>query len=301
MNRRDFIRNLAAGGAALKFGPRLLAGEAGPAAPAQAPQLAVVEGESPALITKEAVAALGGMKRFVSKGDRVLIKPNIGWDRTPEMAACTNPEVVKTLVELAQEAGAKKVTVIDNTTNQAKRCYIRSGILDAVQATGASMPYVDEARAKRTALRGEWLKEWDVLLDVLEADKIINVPIAKHHSLCRLTMGMKNWLGAIGGARNQLHQNLDRAMVDLAAFFKPTLSVLDAYRILVRNGPQGGRISDTKLTKTVVAGIDPVAVDAMGATFFDIKPQELLYLRLAKERGLGQFELETLKVEKRKI
>ncbi len=301
MNRRDFIRGLAVGGAALKFGPRLFAGEAGPAAQAQAPHLAVVEGESPALITKEAVAALGGMKRFVSRGDRIIIKPNLGWDRTPEMAACTNPEVVKALVELAQEAGAKKVTVIDNTTNQAKRCYVRSGILDAVQATGASMPYVDEARSKKTALKGEWLKEWDVLLDVLEADKIINVPIAKHHSLCRLTMGMKNWLGAIAGARNQLHQNLDRAMVDLAAFFKPTLSVLDAYRILVRNGPQGGRLSDTKLTKTVVAGIDPVAVDAMGATFFDIKPQELLYLRLAKERGLGQFELETLRVEKRKI
>ena len=301
MNRRDFIRDLAVGGAVLKFGPRLFAGGAGPAAQAQAPVLAVVEGESPALITKEAVAALGGMKRFVSKGDRVLIKPNIGWDRTPEMAACTNPEVVKALVELAQQAGAKKVTVIDNTTNQAKRCYVRSGILHAVQATGASMPYFDEYRVKKTALKGEWLKEWEVVQDVLEADKIINVPIAKHHSLCRLTMGMKNWLGALGGSRNQLHQSLDRAMVDLSAFFKPTLSVLDAYRILVRNGPQGGRISDTKLTKMVVAGVDPVAVDAMGATFFDIKPQELLYLRLAKERGLGTFELETLKVEKRKI
>jgi uncharacterized protein (DUF362 family) len=154
---------------------------------------------------------------------------------------------------------------------------------------------------KKTALKGEWLKEWDILMDVLEADKIINVPIAKHHSLCRLTMGMKNWLGAIGGARNQLHQNLDRAMVDLTAFFKPALTVLDAYRILVRNGPQGGRVSDTKLVKTVVAGVDPVAVDAMGATFFDIRPQELLYLKLAQERGLGTFELEKLRVEKRKI
>jgi uncharacterized protein (DUF362 family) len=112
---------------------------------------------------------------------------------------------------------------------------------------------------------------------------------------------MKNWLGAIGGARNQLHQNLDRAMVDLTAFFKPTLTVLDAYRILVRNGPQGGRVSDTKLVKTVVAGVDPVAVDAMGATFFEIRPQELLYLKLGQERGLGTFELEKLRVEKRKI
>ena len=302
MNRRDFLRDLAVGGAALGWAPSVLAGQASPAAsPAGAPALAAVEGESPALITKEAVAALGGMKRFVRRGDKVLIKPNIGWDRTPEMAACTNPDVVKALVELAREAGAKSVTVIDNTTNQTKRCYVRSGILDAARAAGAAVPYVDETRVKRVALKGEWLKEWDILLDVLEADKIINVPIAKHHSLCRLTMGMKNWLGAIGGARNQLHQDLDHAMVDLTAFFKPSLTVLDAYRILVRNGPQGGRLSDTKLVKTVVAGTDPVAVDAMGATFFDIKPQELLYLRLAQERGLGRFELEKLRIEKRKI
>jgi len=299
MNRRDFLRDLAVGGAVLNWAPRVLAGQA--AAPGKGPDLAAVEGESPYLITKEAVAALGGMKRFVGKGDKIIIKPNIGWDRTPEMAACTNPDVVKALVELAHEAGAKKVTVIDNTTNQAKRCYVRSGILDAARAAGADMPYVDETRVKKTALKGEWLKEWDILIDVLEADKIINVPIAKHHSLCRLTMGMKNWLGALGGARNQLHQNLDRAMVDLAAYFKPSLTVLDAYRILVRNGPQGGRVSDTKLVKTVVAGIDPVAVDSMGATFFDIRPQELLYLRLAQERGLGKFELEKVRVEKRKI
>jgi len=297
MNRRDFLRGVAAGGAILPWASRLLAGQAA----AQAPQLASVEGESPYLITKEAVAALGGMKRFVARGDKVIIKPNVGWDRTPEMAACTNPEVVKALVELAQEAGAKNVTVIDNTTNQAKRCYVRSGILEAVKSTGASMPYVDETRVKKTALKGEWLKEWDVLIDILEADKIINVPIAKHHSLCRLTMGMKNWLGAVGGARNQFHQKLDQAMVDLAAFFKPALTVLDAYRILVRNGPQGGRASDTKLVKTVVAGVDPVAVDAMGASFFNIKPQELLYLKLAQERGLGKFELEKVRIEKRKV
>jgi uncharacterized protein (DUF362 family) len=297
MNRRDFLKGAAVGGAILPWASGLLAGQAA----AQAPHLASVEGESPYLITKEAVAALGGMKRFVARGDKVIIKPNIGWDRTPEMAACTNPEVVKALVELAQEAGAKNVTVIDNTTNQAKRCYVRSGILEAVKSTGASMPYADETRVRKTALRGEWLKEWDILMDILEADKIINVPIAKHHSLCRLTMGMKNWLGAVGGARNRFHQKLDQAMVDLAAFFKPALTVLDAYRILVRNGPQGGRASDTKLIKTVVAGVDPVAVDAMGASFFDIKPQELLYLKLAQERGLGQFELEKVRIEKRKV
>lgn len=299
MKRRDFIRDMAAGSLALRFGPGALAGAA--ATPAAVPVLVSVEGESPAAITKEAIAMLGGMKRFVGKGDKVVIKPNIGWDRTPEMAACTNPEVVKTLVELVLEAGAKKAVVIDNTTNQAKRCYVRSGIQEAVKQAGGDMLFVDDYRVKKTALKGVWIKEWDVLLDVIEADKVINVPIAKHHSLCRLTLGMKNWLGATGGARNQFHQDLDKAVVDLAAFFKPQLTVLDAYRILVRNGPQGGRISDTELRKTVVAGTDPVAVDAMGATFFAVTPRELPYLRLARERGLGEFELEKVRFEKRKI
>lgn len=299
MNRRAFIRDISIGGLAFRLGSGLVASQV----PATAAPLLLtaVEGDSPAAITKEAMAMLGGMKTFVGKGDKVVIKPNIGWDRTPEMAACTNPEVVKTLIELVLEAGAKKAVVIDNTTNQAKRCYVRSGIQDAVKQAGGEMLFVDDYRVKKMALKGVWLKEWEVVLDVIEADKIINVPIAKHHSLCRLTLGMKNWLGAIGGARNQLHQGLDQAIVDLAAFFKPRLTVLDAYRILVRNGPQGGRVSDTESVKTVVAGTDPVAVDAMGATFFGVAPRELPYLGLARERGLGEFELGKVRLEKRKI
>lgn len=295
MNRRDFLKDVALGSVLLRFTPSLLA---------QAknfPDLAMIQGESPALITKEALAALGGMKRFVAKGDKVMIKPNIGWDRTPELAACTNPDVIKTLVELCFEAGAKEVTVMDNPTNQAQRCYARSGIADAAKAAGAKVPFVNPYRLKKMALRGQWLKEWEVFTDFVEADKLINVPIAKHHSLSRLTLSMKNWLGAIGGARNQLHQKLDEAMVDLAAFFNPTLTVLDAYRILIRNGPQGGRTSDVKLQKTIVAGVNYVAVDAMGATFFDIKPEELAYLGIAQKRGLGQMTLEKLTIEKRTV
>ena len=298
MKRREFIRDAAAAGLALRFGPRLLAGRA---APAPEPTLALVEGESPAAITREAVAALGGMGKFVGRGDRVVIKPNVGWDRTPEMAACTNPEVVRALVEMVLGAGAKKAVVIDNTTNQAKRCYVRSGIQEAVRQAGGDMLFVDDYRVKRMDLKGAWLKDWEVCLDVFEADKIINVPIAKHHSLCRLTLGMKNWLGGISGARNQLHQDLDRAVVDLAAFFKPRLTVLDAYRILVRNGPQGGRVSDTELRKTVVAGTDPVAVDVLGASLFPVEPGELPYLALARERGLGETDLGKVRLEKRAI
>jgi uncharacterized protein (DUF362 family) len=299
MKRRDFITGAAAAGLALRFGPRTFAAQAASLGPL--PTLAAVEGESPAAITKEAIARIGGMKAFVSKGDKVVIKPNIGWDRTPEMAACTNPEVVRTLVELVLDAGAKKAIVIDNTTNQAKRCYVRSGIQEAVNQAGGDMLFVDDYRVKKMPLKGEWIKEWEIVLDVIESDKIINVPIAKHHSLCRLTLGMKNWLGATSGARNQFHQSLDKAVVDLAAFFKPRLTVLDAYRILVRNGPQGGRVTDTELRKMVIAGTDPVAVDALGASLFSVEPRELPYLGLAHDRGLGEFDLGKVRVEKRKI
>ncbi len=214
MDRRDFLKDMALGSLLLKRGPRLL-GEN----PAQ-PDLAFVQGDSPSVITREALAILGGMNTFVAKGDVVMVKPNIGWDRTPEMAACTNPEIIKTLVEMCLSAGAKRVVVMDNTTNQAQRCYIRSGIQAAAKAAGADVPYVNPRRVKKMAIQGEWLKEWEVIQDFVETDKIINVPIVKNHSLCRATLGMKNWLGAIAGSRNQLHQKLDQAMIDLAAFFQ---------------------------------------------------------------------------------
>jgi uncharacterized protein (DUF362 family) len=294
VERRDFIKGLLVGSLAAGISPRLLT-------QSRYPELAVVTGESPEKITREAVELVGGMKHFIGRGDKVIIKPNIGWDRTPEMAACTNPEIVKTVVTMALEAGAKEVIVMDHTINQEKRCYIRSGIQEAAQSAGAKVLFPEDQRLKKVNLKGEWLKDWEVYADFLEADKIINLPATKVHSLSKVTLGLKNWLGAIGGSRNQLHQKIDEAMVDLAAFFKPTLTILDSYRVLFRNGPQGGRISDTKLLKTVVAGTDPVAIDAYGATLFDLKPQELLFLQLASARGLGKLELEKIRIEKRTV
>lgn len=295
MKRRDFLKNMAAGSALLTLHPRLFAQTGTP------PDLALIQGESPGLITHEAISVLGGMDRFVSRGDKVLVKPNIGWDRTPEQGACTNPEVIKTLVELCFEAGAKQVTVMDNPCNPAQRTYVRSGIAEAAKKAGAKTPFPNEFKLKKLPLSGEWLKDWEVYSDFVEVDKIINVPATKTHSLSRVTLGMKNWLGALGGNRNQLHQNLDYAMIDLARFFKPVLTVLDAYRLLIRNGPQGGRLSDVKIFQTVAAGTDYVAIDALGATFLDIPPQELRYLQLSKERGLGENDLEKLKIEKRTV
>ncbi len=295
MRRRDFLKDLAVGGLIAGLNPSLFS------QPKQQPDLALIHGDSPSQITIEAIKALGGIQQFISRGDVVVVKPNIGWDRTPQQAACTNPEVVKTIVELCLEAKAKEVKVIDNPCNPARRTYARSGIAAAAKKAGAKVLFPNPHRLKKMPLHGEWLKEWEVYTDFVEVDKIINMPIAKTHSLARLTMGMKNWLGALGGNRNQLHQQLDLAITDLAVFFNPCLTVLDAYRILIRNGPQGGRLSDAMLFKTVAAGVDYVGVDALGATFFNIKPEELGYLRLAHQKGLGEIELEKFEIAEKTI
>jgi len=294
MKRRTFIKDVTVGSLILQGGSRLWARPA-------IPDLAYIQGESPGQITKTAVEAIGGMGRFISKGDRVMIKPNIGWDRRPEQAACTNPEVVRALVEMCRDAGAKEVKVMDNPCNPAQRTYLRSGIAQAAKDAGAKVPFCSEHKMEKVDLKGEWLKDWEVYTDFIEADKIINAPIAKNHSLSRVTLGMKNWLGCLGGNRNQLHQNLDAAMIDLASYFKPVLTVLDAYRVLLRNGPQGGRPSDVEVKKTVIAGADYVAVDALGLSFFDIKPEDMPYLRMATERGFGEYNLEKLNIEKRTV
>ena len=295
MKRRKFIKDIAVGSMFFSINHII------PAQERNSPDLAIIKGESPSLITNEAVSALGGINRFISKGDKVLIKPNIGWDRTPQQAGCTNPDVVKALVELCFDAGAKEVKVMDNPCNPARRTYMRSGIRKAAQDAGAKVPLPNNHKLKKMPLHGEKLKAWEVYSDFIETDKIINVPIVKHHSLSLVTLGMKNWLGALGGNRNQLHQGLDFVVVDLAAFFKPVFTLLDAYRVLHRNGPQGGRLSDTRLEKTVIAGIDYVAVDTVGASFLDLKPEDLPFLQLADKRGLGSIDVGKLKIEKRTI
>ena len=228
------------------------------------------------------------MEAFVSKGDLVFVKPNISWDRVPEQAATTNPAVVETVVRMALEAGAKKVLVSDNTCNDARRCYKRSGIAEAAERGGAEVSFMEERKFKKVDLGGEALSEWLVYADVLEADKIINVPIAKHHNLPGVTLAMKNLMGLIGGARNRLHQRIDESVVDLAAYFKPALHILDANRILTARGPASGTTKDVKTLNTVAASADPVRIEAFGITLFGREPGEFKHVRLAEERGLGR-------------
>jgi uncharacterized protein (DUF362 family) len=298
MKRRTFLKTFSAG----VIGAGLARPHALFALPADsAPMLAAVRGENPASITAAAIEAIGGISKFISRGDIVVIKPNMAWDRTPELAANTNPDVVAQMVKLAFDAGAKKVKVFDNTCNSARRVYERSGIAESARQAGAEVSFTEERKFTKTKMNGEKLTEWAVYRDALEADKIINVAIAKHHTLARYTLSMKNLMGLIGGARNLLHQGLDTNIADLAAFFKPSLVVLDAVRVLTANGPQGGNLKDVKTLNTVAACADQVAIDAYGSTLFGLESTELSYVRKAHERGLGEMHLDKINVIEKTI
>lgn len=297
MNRREFLRTTAITGVGLSI-PGGILKLIDEAEAIEKVDLAVAHGLSVPGITKAAIDALGGIKKFISRGDIVVIKPNIAWDRLPEQAANTNPDVVATVAKLCFDAGAKKVKIFDRTVNDPRRCYVQSGIADAVKPLGAELEHIDDRKFKDMDIKGQALKSWPLYTEIFEADKVINIPIAKHHSLAKLTMSMKNWMGVMGGSRSNIHQKLDESLADLSMKIKPTLTILDAVRILTANGPQGGSLSDVRRLDTVIAGIDQVAIDSYGATLFGMKGSDLGYVRLADKMGIGIMNLEKLKIKK---
>lgn len=259
---------------------------------AELPQMAIAKSSKvPEELTRRAIDALGGIGRFISRGDFVAVKPNIGWDRMPVHAANTNPRVVAEVVRLCFEAGAKQVVVTDASCNEAQRSFQRSGIWKATHALGAKVILPAEHRFRTMRLRGDLLDEWPVYTPLIEADKVINVAVAKHHNLSHYTGAMKNWYGVLGGRRNRLHQNIHLSIADLATFMRPTLTVLDATRVLLRNGPQGGNIADARDMHQVIASLDEVAVDTYGARLIGVDPARVQYLALGEERGLGSATL----------
>ncbi len=262
-----------------------------------APVVVVAHGEDPSRLVRRAIEELGGIRRFVSRGDVVALKPNASWDRTPEQAANTNPDVVAETARLCFEAGAARVVVADVTINDARRCYQRSGIGGAAQQAGAAVILPEPRLFRRVNLRGDVLAEWPVFTPFLEADKFINLPVAKHHSLTGVTLGFKNLYGIVGGQRQRLHQRIHESLADLGSFLRPTLTVLDGYRVLLRGGPGGGNLEDVAPMRTVVAGTDPVAIDAWAArAWWDLDPAGLTWLALAARRGLGSLEADKLPI-----
>lgn len=268
---------------------------------AASPTISAVQGLSEAAVVQKAIELIGGMGKFVRRGDVVMIKPNIGWDRNYRQAANTNPFVIKKLIEMCLEAGAKKVKVTDNPCQAPSVTYVRSGIKRVCTQTGAELIYPTPALFKTMNIGGRVIKRWPVYAPIVECDKLINVPVAKHHSLSRLTLGMKNFYGAVGGSRGRLHQNIHDGIVDMARFFKPDLTIIDAIRIMHRHGPTGGSYNDVKKIDTIIAGTDYVACDAYATTLFGLKPNDIGYVQLGGKFRLGQNDLSKINVVKANV
>lgn len=267
--------------------------------PGNFPHLAVARNGDPEVMTRRVVAALGGMEKFVPKGSRVVVKPNIcvGYN-SYEYASTTNPWVVAAVVKMALEAGAKTVQVMDYPFGSSpEQAYEFSGIAEQVKAAGGEMVIMKAMQYQEREIPGARnLKKTSINDLIFTADALINIPIAKDHSLARLTLGMKNLMGAIR-SREILHNHLAECLTDLSTVLKPQLTIVDAVRILMANGPTGGDLNDVKQTDTVIASRDIVAADSYAASLFGIPPSGLGYLVEASQRGIGRMDLENLKIE----
>jgi uncharacterized protein (DUF362 family) len=307
MNRRDFLiksaRATAAaavvGGAGLYFHNRESISVAKPLAVAKnftvatdknLPAVTLAKSEDHVAALHASLDAIGGIERFVQKGERVTIKPNIGWDRTAAQGANTSPQLVAEMVRTCLAAGATEVVVTDISCNDPRNCFVRSGIREAAEKAGAKVYLPADEDLLDIDLRGEVLAVWPVLKYFIETDRLINMPITKQHSLTGCTVGMKNFYGILGGHRSRLHQKIDQSIVDLVTFSKPTLTVVDSTRVMMRGGPTGGSLDDLAIHDTVLCGIDPVAVDARSSEFLNLDPNRIGHFKLAEKAGLGSID-----------
>ena len=301
MDRRDFMKQVLLWSAGIstavpnfRIGPELLAAEKDP------PVVSHAKGKNYYELVARVLEPLGGIGRFVTTGDQVVIKPNMAWDRSPDQAANTHPLVVKALVEQSLEAGAKTVRVFDRTCNEERRCYVNSGIQQALESIkDKRLKYYHPDSRKFVPVnieRGKAVNRLEIYRDALEADTYINVPVAKHHGLSKLTLGLKNSMGVLGGNRGSMHHNLGQKLADLATVIRPKLTVIDATRILLRNGPQGGDLDDVKILDTLVASADAVACDAFATTFFKMEPDEIASTVAAYNMGLGEMRLDRMEI-----
>ncbi len=301
-SRREFLKVSAALAGSMALG-KAFAQETAPAPAAPSPlQMAIARWQSanPATadeiagkLTAQAIEALGGMQRFVKRGDVVWVKPNIGWDRAPELAANTNPEVVRTIIRMCLEAGAKAVKVGDYPCAEPARAYMNSGIQAAAEAAGAQMVFLDTSRFKDMAIGGERLKTTPVYPEIVECDLVIDVPIAKDHGSTGVSLCMKNYMGVVGN-RRIFHQDLPGCIRDITAFMKPRISILDAVRVLTAHGPTGGDLADVKQLNVVAAATDIVALDAFGAELLGRDPLQVGTIVEGHKAGLGEIDYHKL-------
>ena len=259
--------------------------------------MVVARGGEPEALVRQALAALGGMERFVKAGAYVIIKPNMCTVRTYEYAATTNPWVVGTLVKLCMEAGARKVQVMDFPFGgPPDQTYVTSGIAEQVKAAGGEMVIMSGFKFKPADIPdGVILKSYKIYDDALKADTLINVPILKNHGLAGLTIGLKNLMGLVQDRPN-LHGNLGQLLPDIASRIRPALTIVDAVRVLMANGPTGGNLADVKKMDTIIASPDIVAADTYAANLFGFDPEKLAYIQAGALMGLGRKDLQNLKI-----
>jgi uncharacterized protein (DUF362 family) len=304
MRRREFIRNSVGfgvlSGAALSLGKfgELIASEN---SAFQLPyDLVAVRGGEPAVMFDKAIASLGGIKQFVKPNQTVVIKPNIGWDASPERAANTNPELVTRIIEHCKMAGAKAIYVFDNPVAEWTRSYKNSGIENAVKNAGAKIVSgkSESYYHSVTVPKGKRLKNTKVHELILESDVFINVPVLKNHGGSTLSISMKNLMGTVWD-REYWHSNdLHQCIADFSTYRKPDLNVVDAYRVMKRNGPRGVSVADVVTMKYQILSTDIVAADTAATKVFGLDPKQLKHIALAEALGAGTSDIDALRVNR---
>jgi uncharacterized protein (DUF362 family) len=303
LTRRQFIKGAAA--ATLPFFSNTLPFYGSLAHAAGEADLVIAKQGSPSQLLQAAMSSFGGMGRFVKKGQRVVIKANIAWARTPEQACTNNPELLSALIKMCYESGAKRVAVWDHTCDNYQFTFSRSGLKETAQKAGADI-FSGHGRNvyKQVEIqKGKKLKTAEVLRDILESDVFINFPIPKQHFATELTLGMKNLIGIVWDMELLHKIDLHQCIADISTLRKPDLVVMDAIRILTTNGPKGpGKTEDPN---EVIVSTDIVAVDAYAATFFKhpktgkpFKPEEIKFVKNAYEMSLGEIDLSKVRIKK---
>jgi uncharacterized protein (DUF362 family) len=305
MDRRAFFKKSIGAsvlaGSFMKFGEweQLLAQSQN--VPAGLPfDLVAVKGGEPDVMFDKAIEAFGGMKKFVTKGNKVVVKPNMGWDVSPERGGNTHPKLVSRIIKQCYEAGAKEVYVFDHTCDAWQKAYKNSGIEAAVKEAGGKIApghsesyYHDVVIPKGRAITKA--KEHEL---ILESDVFINVPILKHHSSTRLSIAMKNLMGIVWDRREWHGTDLHQSIADYATYRKPTLNVVDAYYVMQRNGPRGVSLDDVVTMKAQLLSTDMVAVDAASAKLFGKNPDDIPYIQFASEMNVGRKDIEKLNIKR---
>ncbi len=307
MKRREFLKKSI--GAGIFTGSLLTLGSYGKIFanttnnPALAYDLVAIHDGEPEKMFDKAMEAMGGMKKFVKPGNKVVVKPNIGWDVIPEKAANTNPKLVKRIVEHCFNAGASKVYVFDHTCDEWRKCYASSGIEKAAKEAGATVAQgntegyyqsVDIPQGKKLTKA----KEHEL---ILESDVFINVPILKDHGSARLTIAMKNLMGIVWDRKYWHRNDLHQCIADFVSYRKPDLNIIDAYRVMLRNGPRGVSKADVATMKYQIISNDIVAADTAAAKIFGSDPEKIRHIDIAGQAGFGQMDLKKLKIGRLKI